>query len=240
MKNVCPNMYEYQLEAEYVHEFMKKGARNCAYPSIVGGGKNACILHYSDNKDLLMDGDLVLVDAGCEFNGYASDITRTFPVNGKFSRAQQAVYEIVLDANKECIKTVKKGLTPNETEKKAIEVITQGLIDLKILNGEINELIENGAYRDFYMHRVGHWMGMDVHDVGSYGKNGNWRKYLPGMITTIEPGIYFKEDLKNVPKEYLNIGIRIEDDVLVTESDPEVLTSSVPKTIKDIEKLMSS
>ena len=240
MQNVCPQMYEYQLEAEYVHEFMKKGARNCAYPSIVGGGKNACILHYSDNKDLLMDGDLVLVDAGCEFNGYASDITRTFPVNGKFSRAQQAVYEIVLDANIECIKTVKKGLTPNETEKKAIEVITQGLIDLKILNGEINELIENGAYRDFYMHRVGHWMGMDVHDVGSYGKNGNWRKYLPGMITTIEPGIYFKEDLKNVPKEYLNIGIRIEDDVLVTEGDPEVLTSSVPKTIKDIEKLMSS
>ena len=240
MKNVCPKMYEYQLEAEYVHEFMKKGARNCAYPSIVGGGKNACILHYSDNKDLLMDGDLVLVDAGCEFNGYASDITRTFPVNGKFSRAQQAVYEIVLDANIECIKTVKKGLTPNETEKKAIEVITQGLIDLKILNGEINELIENGAYRDFYMHRVGHWMGMDVHDVGSYGKNGNWRKYIPGMITTIEPGIYFKEDLKNVPKEYLNIGIRIEDDVLVTEGDPEILTSSVPKTIKDIEKLMSS
>ena len=121
-----------------------------------------------------MDGDLVLVDAGCEFNGYASDITRTFPVNGKFSRAQQAVYEIVLDANIECIKTVKKGLTPNETEKKAIEVITQGLIDLKILNGEINELIENGAYRDFYMHRVGHCMGMDVHDVGSYGKNGLW------------------------------------------------------------------
>ena len=240
MRSVQPGMYEYQLEAEYVHEFMKKGARNCAYPSIVGGGKNACILHYNDNRDLLMDGDLVLVDAGCEFNGYASDITRTFPVNGKFSKAQQAIYEIVLEANIECIKTVKKGLTPNETEKKAIKVITQGLVDLKILNGEINELIENGAYRDFYMHRVGHWMGMDVHDVGSYGKNGNWRKYLPGMITTIEPGIYFKEDLKNAPKEYLNIGIRIEDDVLVTEGDPEVLTSSVPKTIKDIEKLMSS
>ena len=135
---------------------------------------------------------------------------------------------------------MKKGLAPNETEKKAIEIITQGLVDLSILNGELNELIEKGAYRDFYMHRVGHWMGMDVHDVGSYGKNGNWRKYLPGMITTIEPGIYFKEDLKNAPKEYLNIGIRIEDDVLVTEGDPEVLTSSVPKTIKDIEKVMSS
>ena len=240
MKNVYPEMYEYQLEAEYVHEFMKNGAKACAYPSIVGGGKNACILHYNENKDQLLDGDLVLVDAGCEFKGYASDITRTFPISGKFSKAQEAVYEIVLEANKECIKTVRKNFTPNDTEKKAVEIITQGLLDLNILNGEINELIERKAYHDFYMHRVGHWMGMDVHDVGSYGLNGNWRKYLPGMITTIEPGIYFKQDLKNVPKEFLNIGIRIEDDVLVTEGDPEVLTSSVPKDLKKVESIMRS
>ena len=240
MKNVYPEMYEYQLEAEYVHEFMKNGAKACAYPSIVGGGKNACILHYNENKDQLLDGDLVLVDAGCEFKGYASDITRTFPISGKFSKAQEAVYEIVLEANKECIKTVRKNFTPNDTEKKAVEIITQGLLDLNILNGEINELIERKAYHAFYMHRVGHWMGMDVHDVGSYGLNGNWRKYLPGMITTIEPGIYFKQDLKNVPKEFLNIGIRIEDDVLVTKGDPEVLTSSVPKDLKKVESIMRS
>ena len=240
MKSVSPKMYEYELEAEYVHEFMKNGARSCAYPSIVGGGKNACVLHYNENKDLLLDGDLVLVDAGCEFKGYASDITRTFPVNGKFSKPQEAIYEIVLEANRECIKTVIKDLTPFDTERKAVEVITQGLIDLNILNGEVNELIETKAYQKFYMHKVGHWMGMDVHDVGSYGLNGDWRKYSPGMITTIEPGIYFKEDLKNVPKEFINIGIRIEDDVLVTEKNPEVLTSSVPKNIKDIEKIMES
>ena len=240
MKNVYPEMYEYQLEAEYVHEFMKNGAKACAYPSIVGGGKNACILHYNENKDQLLDGDLVLVDAGCEFKGYASDITRTFPISGKFSKAQEAVYEIVLEANKECIKTLRKNFTPNDTEKKAVEIITQGLLDLNILNGEINELIERKAYHDFYMHRVGHWMGMDVHDVGSYGLNGNWRKYLPGMIKTTEPGIYFKQDLKNVPKEFLNIGIRIEDDVLVTEGDPEVLTSSVPKDLKKVESIMRS
>jgi len=240
MKIAKAGMYEYQVAAEMEKTFFDLGAERLGYPSIVASGDNACILHYSTNREIIPKGSLLLIDAAGEYGMYSSDVTRTFPVNGKFSRAQQAVYEIVLDANIECIKTVKKGLTPNETEKKAIEVITQGLIDLKILNGEINELIENGAYRDFYMHRVGHWMGMDVHDVGSYGKNGNWRKYLPGMITTIEPGIYFKEDLKNVPKEYLNIGIRIEDDVLVTEGDPEILTSSVPKTIKDIEKLMSS
>jgi Xaa-Pro aminopeptidase len=233
-------MYEYELEAEYVHEFMKNGARSCAYPSIVGGGKNACVLHYNENKDLLLDGDLVLVDAGCEYKGYASDITRTFPVSGKFSKPQEAIYEIVLEANRECIKTVIKDLTPFDTERKAVEIITQGLIDLNILNGEINELIETKAYQKFYMHKVGHWMGMDVHDVGSYGLNGDWRKYSPGMITTIEPGIYFKEGLKNVPKEFINIGIRIEDDVLVTEKNPEVLTSSVPKNIKDIEKIMES
>lgn len=240
MQRVSPEIYEYQLEAEYIHEFMINGSKACAYPSIVGGGKNACILHYSENSEILKDGDLVLVDAGCEFKGYASDITRTFPVNGKFSRSQEAIYEIVLEANKECIKTVKIGSKPSDTEDRAISIITQGLIDLKLLSGDLNELIEKKLYSDFYMHRVGHWMGLDVHDVGNYGTKGIWREYEPGMITTIEPGIYIKEGLKGVPSEYLNIGIRIEDDVLVTNREPEILTSDVPKEIKEIEILMSA
>ena len=219
---------------------MINGSRASAYPSIVGGGKNACILHYSENSEILKDGDLVLVDAGCEYKGYASDITRTFPINGKFSKSQEAIYEIVLEANKQCIKTVKIGSKPSDTENVAISVITQGLIDLKLLNGDLNELIEKKLYSDFYMHRVGHWMGLDVHDVGNYGTKGVWREYEPGMITTIEPGIYIKEDLKGLPDEYLNIGIRIEDDVLVTNKEPEILTSDVPKEIKEIETLMSA
>ena len=239
MHCIKPKMYEYQLEAEYIHEFMKNGSKSCAYPSIVGGGKNACILHYSDNSDLLNDGELVLVDAGCEYKNYASDITRTFPVNGKFSKSQEAVYEIVLEANKEAIKTVKVGLKPSDTENIAIKIITQGLIDLNLLDGELNELIETKAYTNFYMHRVGHWMGIDVHDVGSYGSNGIWREYISGMITTIEPGIYINENLKNVPAEFLNIGIRIEDNVLVTDKGPEILTSGVPKDIEEISKIMN-
>jgi Xaa-Pro aminopeptidase len=197
------------------------------------------VLHYSDNLDLLNDGELVLVDAGCEYKNYASDITRTFPVNGKFSKSQEAVYEIVLEANKEAIKTVKVGLKPSDTESIAIKIITQGLIDLNLLDGELNELIETKAYIDFYMHRVGHWMGIDVHDVGSYGSNGIWREYASGMITTIEPGIYINENLKNVPVEFLNIGIRIEDNVLVTAKGPEILTSGVPKDIEEIAKIMN-
>ena len=240
MQRVRPEIYEYQLEAEYIHEFMINGSRASAYPSIVGGGKNACILHYSENSEILKDGDLVLVDAGCEYKGYASDITRTFPINGKFSKSQEAIYEIVLEANKQCIKTVKIGSKPSDTENVAIRVITQGLIDLKLLSGDLNELIEKKLYSDFYMHRVGHWMGLDVHDVGNYGTKGVWREYEPGMITTIEPGIYIKEDLKGLPDEYLNIGIRIEDDVLVTNKEPEILTSDVPKEIKEIETLMSA
>ena len=239
MKSVKPGMYEYQLEAEYVHEFMSQGARACAYPSIVGGGKNACVLHYNENKDILNDGDLVLVDAGCEFKNYASDITRTFPVNGKFTKEQRDIYEIVLEASKKSIETVISGSNPLKAHETSIEIISQGLLDLGLLDGELNEIIESNRYFDFYMHRVGHYMGLDVHDVGGKDINGNWLDYAPGMITTIEPGIYINENL-NVPDEYKNIGIRIEDNVVVTETGFKVLTDLVPKEVNDIESLMNS
>ena len=239
MKSVKPGMYEYQLEAEYVHEFMSQGARACAYPSIVGGGKNACVLHYNENKDILNDGDLVLVDAGCEFKNYASDITRTFPVNGKFTKEQRDIYEIVLEASKKSIETVISGSNPLKAHETSIEIISQGLLDLGLLDGELNEIIESNRYFDFYMHRVGHYMGLDVHDVGGKDINGNWLDYAPGMITTIEPGIYINENL-NVPDAYKNIGIRIEDNVVVTETGFKVLTDLVPKEVNDIESLMNS
>ena len=239
MKSVKPGMYEYQLEAEYLHEFMSHGARACAYPSIVGGGKNSCVLHYNDNKDVLNDGDLVLVDAGCELNHYASDITRTFPVNGKFSKEQREIYEIVLEASKKSIETVISGSNPLKAHETSVRIISQGLLDLKLLEGDLNEVIETNKYFDFYMHRVGHYLGLDVHDVGGKNEKGDWVDYSPGMITTIEPGIYINENL-NVPNQYKNIGIRIEDNVLVTDKGFEVLTDLVPKEIKDIEVLMST
>ena len=239
MKSVKPGMYEYQLEAEYLHEFMSHGARACAYPSIVGGGKNSCVLHYNDNKDVLNDGDLVLVDAGCELNNYASDITRTFPVNGKFSKEQREIYEIVLEASKKSIETVISGSNPLKAHETSVKIISQGLLDLKLLEGDLNEVIETNKYFDFYMHRVGHYLGLDVHDVGGKNEKGDWVDYSPGMITTIEPGIYINKNL-NVPNQYKNIGIRIEDNVLVTDKGFEVLTDLVPKEIKDIEVLMST
>ena len=239
MKSVKPGMYEYQLEAEYVHEFMSHGARACAYPSIVGGGKNACVLHYNENKNILNDGDLVLVDAGCEFNNYASDITRTFPVNGKFTKEQRDIYEIVLEASTKSIETVVSGSNPLKAHGTSVEIISQGLLDLGLLDGELNEIVESNRYFDFYMHRVGHYMGLDVHDVGGKDMNGDWLDYAPGMITTIEPGIYINENL-DVPDEYKNIGIRIEDNVVVTETGFKVLTDLVPKEINDIESLMNS
>ena len=239
MKSVKPGMYEYQLEAEYVHEFMSHGARACAYPSIVGGGKNACVLHYNENKNILNDGDLVLVDAGCEFNNYASDITRTFPVNGKFTKEQRDIYEIVLEASTKSIETVVSGSNPLKAHGTSVEIISQGLLDLGLLDGELNEIVESNRYFDFYMHRVGHYIGLDVHDVGGKDMNGEWLDYAPGMITTIEPGIYINENL-DVPDEYKNIGIRIEDNVVVTETGFKVLTDLVPKEINDIESLMNS
>ena len=239
MKSVKPGMYEYQLEAEYIHEFMSHGARACAYPSIVGGGKNSCVLHYNDNKDVLNDGDLVLVDAGCELNHYASDITRTFPVNGKFSKEQREIYEIVLEASKKSIEAVISGSNPLKAHETSVKIISQGLLDLKLLEGDLNEVIETNKYFDFYMHRVGHYLGLDVHDVGGKNEKGDWVDYSPGMITTIEPGIYINKNL-NVPNQYKNIGIRIEDNVLVTDKGFEILTDLVPKEIKDIEVLMST
>ena len=238
---VCqPGMYEYQLEATLVHEFMMQGARFTAYPSIVGAGKNACVLHYIDNKSEMKSGDLVLIDAGCELDGYAADITRTFPVNGKFSAEQKAVYEIVLAAQLAAIKEVRAGNHWNHPHQAAVKVITQGLVDLGILSGEVDALIEDEAYKPYYMHRTGHWLGLDVHDVGEYKVGGEWRVLEPGMVMTVEPGLYFSPDCKSVAKKWRGLGIRIEDDVVVTDKAPRVLTKSVPKTVADIEALMQA
>ena len=238
MKAVKPEMYEYQLEAEYLHEFMINGARECAYPSIVGGGENACILHYNKNTDKLKNGDLVLVDAGCEYKGYASDITRTFPVNKKFSTEQKLIYEIVLESQKQSIESISEKSNPLETHKKSLEVIVDGLLSLGLLKGSKEEVIETQSYSKFYMHRVGHWLGLDVHDVGGYEKEGKIRSYKNGMITTIEPGIYISQK-ENVPDKFKGIGIRIEDDVLIENDKPKVLSSAI-KEIDDIQHLMAS
>ena len=231
--------YEYQLQAEIEHQFMMSGATGPAYTSIVGGGKNACILHYIENQSALKSGDLVLIDAGCEYQNYAADITRTFPVNGKFSAAQAAIYDIVLAAQLAAIKTIAPGVTYDQANKTTIAVITQGLVDLGILKGDVDQLIEAGAYRDFYMHSVSHWLGMDVHDVGDYKINDQWRVYEAGMLLTIEPGIYISADNQNVDKKWRGIAVRIEDDILVTKAGREVLTDGVPKQRDQIESLMA-
>ncbi|PKM21930.1 MAG: Xaa-Pro aminopeptidase [Gammaproteobacteria bacterium HGW-Gammaproteobacteria-14] len=238
MKAVQAGMYEYQLEAEYLHEFMRNGARAPAYPSIVGGGKNGCILHYINNDQKLKNGDLVLVDAGAEYCNYASDITRTFPVNGKFSAEQQALYEVVLASQSAAIDRVRPGSHWNEPHEAAVSVLTQGMKDLGLLNGDVNSLIETEAYRRFYMHRTGHWIGLDVHDVGDYKVHDEWRVLEPGMVMTVEPGIYVAPDDETVAAKWRGIGIRIEDDVAVTRAGHEVFTSDVPKAVADIEKLM--
>lgn len=235
---VEPGMYEYQLEAEYLHEFMRQGARSPAYPSIVGGGRNGCILHYVNNDQKLKDGDLVLVDAGAEYHCYASDITRTFPVNGKFSAEQQAVYEIVLASQLAAIEQVRPGKHWNDPHEAAVQVLTQGMKDLGLLKGEVKELIETEAYRRFYMHRTGHWLGLDVHDVGDYKVHDEWRVLEPGMVMTVEPGIYIAPDDTSVASKWRGIGIRIEDDVAVTRKGHEIFTDGVPKSVTDIEKLM--
>ncbi len=234
-----PGLYEYQLEAEILHEFAYEGARNPAYNTIVGGGANGCILHYIDNNTLLKEGDLVLIDAGCEYEYYASDITRTFPVSGVFSREQKALYELVLKAQLAAIDQVRPGNHWNAPHDVSVQVLTEGLVKLGLLKGDVSELIEAGAYKDFYMHRIGHWLGMDVHDVGDYKVHGEWRILEPGMVMTVEPGLYVAPDNTNVSKKWRGIGIRIEDDVVVTKKGNEVLTSGVPKTVEQIEKLMS-
>lgn len=232
-------LHEYSLEAELVYEFMRSGSRAPAYNSIVASGANACILHYVTNRDPLKDGDLVLIDAGCEYYGYASDITRTFPVSGRFNDEQKALYDIVLEANLAAIDAVKPGAVWDDPHAVSVRIITEGLVRLGLLEGDVDALIEDGAYRDFYMHRVGHWLGLDVHDVGDYKIDDSWRLLEPGMVTTIEPGIYVSPDNTSVDSKWRGIGIRIEDDVLVTDAGPRVLSEDVPKSTEAIETLMA-
>jgi len=234
-----PGLYEYHLEAELDYEFRKGGAKMPAYGSIVAAGRDACILHYRENDAPLRDGDLVLIGAGCEIDCYASDITRTFPVNGRFSPEQKAIYELVLEANLEAMKYIAPGRHWNEAHEATVRVITAGLVRLGLLQGEVDELIASEAYRTFYMHRAGHWLGMDVHDVGDYKVGGEWRVLEPGMTMTVEPGIYIAPDNDKVARKWRGIGVRIEDDVLVTRSGCEVLTSGVPKSVEEIEALMA-
>ncbi|MZR63339.1 Xaa-Pro aminopeptidase [Alcanivorax sp. DP30] len=240
MQAVKPGMMEYQLEAEYIHEFMRHGSRSPAYPSIVGGGANGCILHYIDNRQKLKDGDLVLVDAGCELEMYASDITRTFPVNGKFSKPQQALYELVLASQYAAIEATHPDNHWNVPHEQVVNILTQGLLDLGLLKGEFNELVETEGYRRFFMHRTGHWLGLDVHDVGDYRVQDQWRQLEPGMALTVEPGLYVAPDDDSVDEQWRGIGIRIEDDVVVTKDGCEVLTHEVPKDVAEIEKTMKS
>ncbi|MEY8264659.1 MAG: Xaa-Pro aminopeptidase [Bermanella sp.] len=239
MKMVVPGMYEYMLEGEIRHHCAMQGSRFDAYSSIVGSGENACILHYTDNDAQIDDGDLILIDAGCEVNHYASDITRTFPANGKFSPEQKALYQVVLDAQLAAIAQIKAGNHFNAPHEAALQVITQGLVDLGLLVGEVNELIEQEAYKPFYMHKTGHWLGLDVHDVGAYKVEGEWRTLQAGMVLTAEPGLYVAADEASVDKKWRGIGIRIEDDVLVTATGCEVLSKDVPKSIDAIEALMA-
>jgi len=234
-----PGVYEYQLEAELLHTFMHGGARSPAYSSIVGGGKNGCILHYVENSEILKNGDLVLIDAGAEMECYAADISRTFPVNGKYSKEQRALYEIVLAAQLAAIEQVQPGNHWNDPHEAAIKVVTQGLIDVGILKGKLKTNIEKETYKGFYMHRTGHWLGMDVHDVGDYKVDGEWRVLEPGMVLTVEPGLYISADHDKVAKKWHNIGIRIEDDVLVTKDGHDVLSKDVLKDPDEIEALMA-
>ena len=238
---VCrPGMAEYQIEAELLYEFTRAGCRAAAYPSIVAGGANACTLHYTDNTDRLRDRDLLLIDAGAELECYASDITRTFPVNGRFTRAQRDVYSVVLAAQEAAIDTAAPGRTFDDVHMAAVQVLVEGLVDLGALKGRVKRIVQKEKYKRFYMHRTGHWLGMDVHDVGDYRIDDQSRVLEPGMVMTVEPGLYIAPDDEKAPKRLRGIGIRIEDDVLVTKSGREVLTSAAPKSIDEIESLVGS
>lgn len=238
MRAVRPGMMEYALEAELNYIFGKNGGVP-AYNSIVGGGENACILHYVENDKALKDGDLVLIDAAAEYQLYASDITRTFPVNGKFSPEQKALYNVVLDAQIAAINAVQIGNSYKEPHNVAVRILVQGLLDLGLMQGDIDDIIEKEAFRQFYMHGTGHWLGMDVHDVGAYKVDGEWRPYEEGMVVTVEPGLYIAPDDETVDAKWRGIGIRIEDDVVATANGPLVLTAKVVKTVEDIEALMA-
>ena len=239
MQTVKPGMMEYALEAELNYVFGKNGCVP-SYNSIVGGGENACILHYVENDQELKDGDLVLIDAACEYQLYASDITRTFPVNGKFSPEQKALYEVILKAQLAAIDAVRVGNSYKEPHNAAVRIMVQGLLDLGIMQGDIEQIIASESYRQFYMHGTGHWLGMDVHDVGSYKQGGGWRAYEAGMVVTVEPGLYIAPDDETVDAKWRGIGIRIEDDVAVTQDGPRVLTAAVVKSIDEIEALMAA
>ena len=239
MKFVKPQMYEYELEAEILHEFMSHGIRSPAYQSIVAAGKNACTLHYVDNNSKIQDGDLILIDAGCELESYASDISRTFPANGKFSKIQKDFYQLVLEAQSAALSKISSNHHWNEPHEAALSVLIDGFKDFGLCQGSHQEIYETGAYKEFYMHRTGHWLGLDVHDAGDYKTFAKeWKQFQPGMTLTVEPGCYIRPSA-NIPKEFWNIGIRIEDDVLVTQNGYEVLTKDSPKTIESIEALMA-
>ncbi|MGH8727521.1 MAG: aminopeptidase P N-terminal domain-containing protein [Burkholderiales bacterium] len=237
MQSARPGMMEYEIEAELLHEFRRHGAQSPAYTPIVAAGANACVLHYVQNNSRLEDGALLLIDAGCELNGYASDITRTFPVNSRFSSPQREVYELVLAAQDAAIAEVKTANAWDRPHAAAVKVLAQGMLDLGFLKGSLDEALEKETYTKFYMHRTGHWLGMDVHDAGDYKRDGAWRALQPGMVLTVEPGCYIRPS-EEVPEEFWNIGIRIEDDVLVTAEGREVLTVAAPKQVAEIEALM--
>jgi Xaa-Pro aminopeptidase len=237
---VCkPGMNESELEAEIMYVFQRNGARYPAYNCIVGSGRNSCILHYINNNQKIADGDLILIDAGAEYQNYAADITRTFPANGKFSGEQRAIYELVLESQLAAIKTVKPEAAWIDAQDVIVKIITQGLIDLGILKGNLDGLIEKQAYLPFYMHKSGHWLGLDVHDVGRYRIESQWRSLQPGMVFTIEPGIYISSDIPGVDKRWHNIGVRIEDNILVTDTGHDVLSAKIPKSVAEIEAIMA-
>ena len=234
MQKTRAGWHEYQTEAELLHEFLRHGAQAVAYPSIVASGPNACVLHYRDNNRLMADGELLLIDAGCEYQGYASDITRTFPVGGKFTGPQKDIYELVLASQHACLDAVKPGVEFHDYHKAAERVLAQGYVDLGLCQGTLDEVLETGTFKQFYMHRAGHWLGMDVHDAGLYQIKGASQKLVPGMVLTVEPGTYIRP-ADNVPEPFWNIGVRIEDDVLVTASGHENLTLAAPKSVADVE-----
>ena len=237
MQAAQPGRMEYEIEAELLHEFRRNGAQFPAYSPIVASGANACVLHYVANDARLGEDDLLLIDAGCELDGYASDITRTFPVNGRFGGGQRAVYELVLAAQAAAIAAVRAGAGWNEPHDAAVRVLAQGMLELKLLSGSLDEVLEKETYKRFYMHRTGHWLGLDVHDAGDYKRAGEWRKLAPGMALTVEPGLYIRA-ADDVPEALRDIGVRIEDDVVVTEGGCEVITAEAPKRVEDIEALM--
>lgn len=239
MKKCRPGMKEYELEAELLYEFLRKGARAVAYNSIVGGGANSCILHYVANRAVLEHNQLVLIDAAAEYENYAADITRTFPVNGRFTTEQRAIYELVLTAQIAVIEKIKPGCPWDCLQDTATEIISSGLIELGLLKGKLNDVLAKQSYRHFYMHNIGHWLGLDVHDVGNYKPNGKWRNLEPGMVLTVEPGIYIDSDAK-IGNKWKNIGVRIEDDVLVTEEGCEILSHGVPKNPDEVLAIMGN